>query len=365
VTGLEQRYRRVLRLLPPSYREVWEEEMVAAFLDSMDTRDPEAAEYAADYGRPSWSEVASVAALAIRLRFGTPGLWRRGADAPPRAAVWGQAVRLAALAGVLAYAVMATTGLGSALWLAGKLAWLPAPPADWPFPTPPSTWQTVVTIAGFLWLPACVGLLLGHLGVARLLAAVAVLPEATAAIAATVNLTGGARVFVLTSWCNLLLGVLLVGALAAFGPQAPPPRRRPWLAALAAGLAATVGVSLLAEPASRWLLLDWPGVCCIALVGAALVHLTAPARGRARRTPSSTLALAVLALAVLGLRVSSLLDYTLVTSGGQRWVVLAPGAAQAGTVVAVGVPLARLAANLLRRLPPVPPPTTAPSPPTR
>jgi len=31
---LEQRYRRVLRLLPGYYRDKWEEDMVAAFLDS-------------------------------------------------------------------------------------------------------------------------------------------------------------------------------------------------------------------------------------------------------------------------------------------------------------------------------------------
>lgn len=31
---LERRYRRVLRLLPGYYRDRWEEDMVAAFLDS-------------------------------------------------------------------------------------------------------------------------------------------------------------------------------------------------------------------------------------------------------------------------------------------------------------------------------------------
>jgi hypothetical protein len=364
VTRLEQRYRRVLRLLPASYRKVWEEEMVVAFLESLDTQDAEAAEYAADFGRPSWPEVASVATLAMRLRLGTLGLYQRSTGAPPRAAVWGQAVRLVVLVGMLANAVAATIGLGSALWLAGKVWWLPAPPAD-VASIPSSTWQTSVTIAGFLWLPAYVGLLLGYLGVARLLAALAVLPEAAAAILATVNLVGGAAAFVLTIWFDLLLGMLLVGALAAFGPQTPPLRRQPWLGALAVGLTMVVGASLLARSASRWLLLDWPGLCCVALVGAALVHLAAPVLGRARRTPSWTLALAVLAMAVLGLRVSSLLDYALVTSGGQGWVVLAPGAVETLAVLAVGTPLAVLAVNLLRRLPPLPGAATAPSPPSR
>jgi hypothetical protein len=365
VTRLEQRYRRVLGLLPAAYRDLWEEEMVAAFLESLDTADAEAAQYAADFGRPSWPEVASVAALAMRLRLGTLGLYRRGAGAPPRAAVWGQAVRLAALVGMLANAVAATIGLGSALWLAGKLWWLPAPPADGAPATLSGTWQAVLTIAGFLWLPAYVGLLLGYLGVARLLAALAVLPKAAAASLATVHLVGGAAAFVLTIWCNLLLEVLLVVALAAFGPQAPPPRRQPWLGALAVGLAAVAGASLLARPASHWLLLDWPGLCCVALVGATLVHLAAPAWGRTRRTPSWTLALALLALAVLGLRVASLLDYALVTAGTQGWVVLALGAVQTLAVLAVGTPVAGLAVNLLRRLPPLPPAATAPSPPSR
>ena len=34
---LEQRYRRVLRLLPAPYRLAWEEEMVATFLATMDS----------------------------------------------------------------------------------------------------------------------------------------------------------------------------------------------------------------------------------------------------------------------------------------------------------------------------------------
>jgi hypothetical protein len=38
---LEQRYRRVLRLLPGYYRDKWEEDMVAAFLDSWMTGDPD------------------------------------------------------------------------------------------------------------------------------------------------------------------------------------------------------------------------------------------------------------------------------------------------------------------------------------
>jgi hypothetical protein len=40
--NLERRYRRVLRLLPGWYRQQWEQDMVAAFLDSWLTGDPAA-----------------------------------------------------------------------------------------------------------------------------------------------------------------------------------------------------------------------------------------------------------------------------------------------------------------------------------
>jgi hypothetical protein len=57
---------------------------------------------------------------------------------------------------------------------------------------------------------------------------------------------------------------------------------------------------------------------------------------------------------VFGLRVLSLLDYALVTAGGQRSALLAVGAAEALAVLAVAGPLARRAATMLRRLPPLP-----------
>jgi hypothetical protein len=80
MSRLEQRYRLVLRVLPAAYRKAWEEDMVATFLDSVDSDDAEAAEYAADYGRPSWSEVATVASLAVRRCLGAAPLRGLGPD---------------------------------------------------------------------------------------------------------------------------------------------------------------------------------------------------------------------------------------------------------------------------------------------
>jgi hypothetical protein len=67
--------------------------------------------------------------------------------------------------------------------------------------------------------------------------------------------------------------------------------------------------------------------------------------------------------AVFGLRVLSLLQYLTITPVGQRDALLV-GAAEALAALAVGVPLARLAADMLRRLTPTPAASTASSPPT-
>jgi hypothetical protein len=118
---LEQRYRRVLRLLPGYYRNRWEEDMAAAFLDSALTGDPVEDEYIIEFGRPGWVEVASVAGLADRLYLG-------GVGTPRRYFAWGQAVRNAVLAVTLVNAVRGLAALAALAWtrhLFGNAAWLP------------------------------------------------------------------------------------------------------------------------------------------------------------------------------------------------------------------------------------------------
>jgi hypothetical protein len=80
---LERRYRQVLRLLPGWYREQWEQDMVAAFLDSWLTGDPEADAYISEAAGPGWAEVASVVRLAVRLHLGGEGTARRHARGHP------------------------------------------------------------------------------------------------------------------------------------------------------------------------------------------------------------------------------------------------------------------------------------------
>jgi len=119
---LEQRYRRVLRLLPGYYRQRWEEDMVAAFLDSWHSGDPEDDEWAPEFCKPTWGEVASVAGLAARLHLG-------GAATPRRYFAWGQAVRRAVLAVLLVHAVLGLEVLVRTAW-SRRLFGLPAPPAS-------------------------------------------------------------------------------------------------------------------------------------------------------------------------------------------------------------------------------------------
>ncbi len=104
--NLERRYRQVLQLLPGWYREQWEEDMVADFQDSWLTGDPEADEYISTVAGPTWTEVASVAVLAVRLYLGGAGP-RAEATASPRAGVSrGEVLFCLAVFAVLCLAVL-------------------------------------------------------------------------------------------------------------------------------------------------------------------------------------------------------------------------------------------------------------------
>jgi hypothetical protein len=177
---LEQRYRRWLRLLPASYRAVWADEMVATFAESMATDDPEEAEFAADYGRPSWAEVGSVVALAVRLRLGTAG-------GPARYAAWGAAIRQVALLGLLAQAVLSIDGALLRLWSAGKLPGLAPPAPGWTLALPTSRLSLAWEFSGLLWAAAYLALVFGHRLAARLLTPLAIVPTAATTTPSTLT----------------------------------------------------------------------------------------------------------------------------------------------------------------------------------
>ena len=332
MSRLEERYRLVLRLLPAAYRQEWEDEMVAAFLESMNTGDPETDEYLADHGRPSLSEVASVLSLAVRLRLG-------GVGAEPRAYAWGQAVRLATLMGVLANAVLATAGIAIMLWQAGRIAWLPAPAPELALTLPEHSWSPAWHLAGYAWLPAYLALVLGHRRVAQAVALIAVVPPV---ITVAIEAAGDAPLTV-APWAMRVTDIVLLLAMSAFRADTPAVPRRPWLLALPVGILLVpvpLFVAQATTPALR--LLDWPGLACAVVAAALAVHLAGGAIRRSPRAVSWSLAFSLLAAATLVTRIATLIDYR---NQVQHATLTTIGAIEVIAVAAVGVPVAVLAAR--------------------
>jgi hypothetical protein len=313
MSRLEDRYRRVLRLLPAGYRQVWQEDMVAAFLASTATGDPETDEYLADYGRPGLAEVASVAALAARLRLGT--------DAPARRDAWGRAVRLAVLLATLTNAVMSTGGVTVTAWLTGALGWPPVP-AGWVLPPQhPGLPAVLATVAGYAWLPAYLALLLGHRRAAQAVA-------------------------------YRLIEVVVVLGMAAFRPGDPPAHRRRWLAALPVGVAlVAVPLSLLQFGYPPLRAADWPDTLALLATAGAAGYLLAALTGRVRRTPDRTLAALLLAAGAFLLRLATLPDNVLSSPPAERGAQLVAGCAALVALLAVGLPLLTATRNTWRHLP--------------
>jgi hypothetical protein len=296
-SDLERRYRRVLRLLPGWYRQQWEEDMVAAFLDSWLTGDKEADDYISKAAGPSWAEVASVAGLAVRLHLGGPGT--------PRRYAWGQALRRAVLAVLLVHAVLAANVLVFLMSSRRLVGWLPAPPASLVI-APAGAWDTVYYLVCLAWIAIFVTLALRHYRTARVLAALAIVPGLVALLQA--QLTGippapfGSWIF----W--VLVDLAPVLAMTVFHGDAPSAAPGPWLLALPAGYVLVYGplMALQATGNSAWLP-DFPGLCCILVALGCLAH--AP---WIRSRPGSgvwSLALALLAAVAAAYRIVTLTGY--------------------------------------------------------
>jgi hypothetical protein len=298
--GLEQRYRRVLRLLPGYYRERWEEDMVAAFLDSWHSGDPDDDEWALEFCKPTWPEVASVAGLAARLYLG-------GATAPRRYFAWGQAVRNAALAVLLVHAVLGLEVLVRTAW-SRRLFGLPAPPASLVVAAPVGVWPTVYHVVNVAWVVIFVTLALGHYRTARVLAALAIVPGLAALLQA--QLTGIMPApFGPWAWW-ILFDLALVVAMAAFHHDAPPAARWPWLLALPAGYLLVFGPVLALEATGNYTWLpDFSGLFCILVALACLAHTPRAWSGQAGGSGVWSLTLVLLAAVAGAYRIVTLTAY--------------------------------------------------------
>jgi hypothetical protein len=342
VTGLERRYRLLLRVLPRWYRAVWEQDMVATFLAGVEAEvaGDEQADLVGEYGWPDRAEVVSVLALAVRLRLG-------GAPAYAQSWAWGAAARRVALVVLLVHAVWSVLDVGLTAWFSVAVPASSAPPD----PTDaPSLGEWVLTLAGLVWLAAYLALLAGRPHVAGGLAAVGLAQVAVLRVQ-NVLLTHAPIVAAAAAAVSVVVPALLLLGLAAFHRDAPLPRRRPWLTALGVGLVVGSALAVLvirtadAGPAV-WVFLHPDAVFCVLVVVAGTVCL-------ARRVvrpgggPAWPLALAVLAAAALTLRLTSLWALPEADWLASRTA----GLAQIGAALAAATVLAVVGARDLSRLP--------------
>jgi hypothetical protein len=298
-SDLERRYRRVLRLLPRWYRAKWEQDMVAAFLDSWLTGDPATDEYVSKAAGPSAAEVASVAVLAVRLHLGGPGTARRYA--------WGQALRRAVLTVLLVHAVLAVDVLVFLVWSRRLVGWLPAPPGSLAI-APAGVWNTAYCLAGATWIVVFLAMVLGAYRTARVLAALAIVPGLAALLQAHFT---GIMPAPFGPWAFWILADLVpVLAMAAFHPNVPPAAPRPWLLALPVGYLLVYGPLLVLQATgnSAWLP-DFSGLCCILVTLACLARAPRAWSRQVADTGMWSLALAMLACVAGTYRILTLTGY--------------------------------------------------------
>ncbi|GGP94703.1 hypothetical protein [Streptosporangium pseudovulgare] len=358
---LEERYRRVLRLLPAPYRAEREEEMVDAFLEGSggltDADDP----------RPRWSEVASVAALAVRVRLG-------GGGAGPRQLVRGEAVRLTAVLGLAFFAIRSCDWLIDLLRSYGVFGTPPAVPIS---PGDPGTAERVRDIVGLfgalLPIAALVALVRGRPRVAKVTALLtAVLAPLSAALSYDPGLQAPDALFWdvfarSTAPHLLLLLVPVLALLSGFHRDAPrTPSWRPVLWALPAAAVLNLAFNALGPIALAaqtdfevwsWIWPWWgePGLACLALLVTSLIRAVMWLVGGAGRNPAWPLALAILSVPVALIR---LLD--LVTGPDPATATMV--AVDIGQLAAVAL-CGLVSAVLAVRSMPAPPPAAVTSPP--
>jgi hypothetical protein len=228
MTGLERRYRLLLRVLPRWYRSEREEEMVATFLT--DRAASAGGNLGLENAWPGWGEVWAVLTLAARTRLAAKGV--------RRAAAIGDAVRLTALLGLL---VQSAVVVGSDTSLLVALAVLPRSYSLEVLDLTATSW--VASVVAMAVVPAFAALATGRRTAARRLALVALLPglyQAGASLVRGEPVVESLAIVAGQTALWLAVACLYIG----FHRDAPPPRDRPWLRAFipVAGAAVLHGV---------------------------------------------------------------------------------------------------------------------------
>ncbi|MEV7808172.1 hypothetical protein AB0O28_35010 [Microbispora sp. NPDC088329] len=335
---LEERYRWWLRLLPAYYRAEREEEMVSAFLEGAQ---PGGAGH--DDQRPRFLEIASVAALALRLRLGGPG-------SPPRSYLWGEAVRRAALLGLVFWTMIGCVFAGQAvLTYAIPADALPGGVMGIGDPGSPDRVRLVLAdLTPLLWAAGLGALVRGRPRVAAAAAAAAlVVPH----VLVPPPLSGWESA---VRWaCSVLPAVITVLALAlGFHRDAPPPglpvRRALRLLALpvAVGLLLSLVVGVLGAttragtaPApvlmQAWMWVDIPGLACLSLL--ALTVWCVAVGGAVRRPGPTALAGAILAAPAVVARAGTLSPDTTGVTGFVATLQLAVLLVSGITLFVIGI----------------------------
>jgi hypothetical protein len=209
VSTLEQRYRKVIRLLPKAYRAERSEEILGTLLD--DARPGQK--------RPQLREVASLGGLALRLRFGAPGASPGGERA-------GQVARRVILIGLLIGCLDNTFGPTLLVINPDRLHAFPSVETD-----------LMLTQTGnlVLFTALLLSLLRGWWRTGRVLSIVGVLAlAAEEALQIAQNLsfpfyqTEAFAVFAFPAVFWLLNSITLLAVIPAFHRQAPRVGGQPW-----------------------------------------------------------------------------------------------------------------------------------------
>ncbi|GAB3960598.1 hypothetical protein GCM10029978_010300 [Actinoallomurus acanthiterrae] len=325
-----QRYRALLRILPPSYRAAREEEMVAVFAEGVGDAEEEG------LGRPDLAETVSVVRLAVRSWLGGPG-------AAPRLFSLGQTVRLFGALGLLAQAVLAgaeVLGLLTVVFFGSDEARGSVRAAYGHAGEVGLVWNVAWSLTYLLCVPAYVALVRGRRRTARVLALAAAVPPLLRL--ATEPWTPWEAVLMVVP---LLLPVVAVAV--AFHRDAPAVRPIGGLAALPVGAVAVFAALWL--PSSLALTLIPDGVCGWIALAAGAVCLV---RGRAAAghdLAHRSSAVALYAALISGVQMITATDY-----GGTEPYAVPVGYGQAAALLLIAGLLARVSVRTLRRAEPAP-----------